>query len=106
MIKRCSEPWCRSQMQLGSGVAVAMVLAKATAPPNQGTFICHGCSPKRKKRKERKSLEIIHWMNFKKHLDVYYVIIEITPDDINRNHVLLLGIVSPMWATYPLLGTL
>ena len=26
-IRRCREPWCRSQMQLGSGIAVALVQA-------------------------------------------------------------------------------
>ena len=31
-IQRCHELWCRSQMQLGSGVAVALGRPAATAP--------------------------------------------------------------------------
>ena len=43
-IQRCCELWCRSQMQLGSGVAVAMVLAGSCSSdltPSWGTFKCH-----------------------------------------------------------------
>ena len=45
------ELWCRSQMQLGSGVAVAMVWASgysSGSTPSLGTSICHGRSPKKK----------------------------------------------------------
>ena len=46
--------WCRSQMRLGSGTAVALAV---TAPirllPSLGTSICHGCGPKRTKRTKK-----------------------------------------------------
>ena len=47
-IHRCHELWCRSQVRLGSGVAVAMV--KADGTPNLGTSMCHRCSPKKIKK--------------------------------------------------------
>ena len=48
----CHELWCRSQMQLGSHVAVAVAQASSCSSswrPNLGTSICHGCGPKKKK---------------------------------------------------------
>ena len=44
--------WCRSQTQLGSGVAVAVALSGSCSSnlnPSLGTSICHGCSPKKQK---------------------------------------------------------
>ena len=53
----CHELWCRSQMQLGSPVAVAVAVAKASScslesTPSLGTSICHRCIPKKKKKKK------------------------------------------------------
>ena len=48
-IQHCHELWCRLQMQLGSGVAVAVVYAgsySSDSTPSMGTSICHRCSPK------------------------------------------------------------
>ena len=53
-IGRCRELWCRSQMQLGSGVAVLVAQASSCSSYSTlslGTSICHGCSPKKKKKK-------------------------------------------------------
>ena len=46
--------WHRSQMQLGSGVAVAMAQAgscSSNSTPSLGTSICHRCGHKKKKKK-------------------------------------------------------
>ena len=40
----CCDLWCRSQMRLRSGIAVAV------APPSLGTSICQGCSCKKTKK--------------------------------------------------------
>ena len=53
----CHELWCRSQIQLGFCVAVAMVWAgsySSNSTPSLGTSICHGCSPKNTKKKKKK----------------------------------------------------
>ena len=52
-IPRCHELWCRSQMRLGSHVAVAVVYAhscSADSTPSLGTSMCYGCSPKKQKK--------------------------------------------------------
>ena len=51
----CCELWCRSQMQLGSPVAVAVAVAQAGScsselTPSLGTSKCPGCSPKKRKK--------------------------------------------------------
>ena len=43
-IWRCGKLLCRSQMQLGSGIAEAVT-------PSLGTSICRGCDLKKKKKK-------------------------------------------------------
>uniref|UniRef100_A0A8D0WRM8 FAM13A-like domain-containing protein n=1 Tax=Sus scrofa TaxID=9823 RepID=A0A8D0WRM8_PIG len=51
---RCRELWCRSQIRLGSGVAVAVVEAgscSSNSAPSLGTSIYSGCGPKKKKKK-------------------------------------------------------
>ena len=58
-IRHCQELWCRSQMQLGSGVDVAMTVAQAGShscysTSSLGTSICQECSPKKEKKKKRK----------------------------------------------------
>ena len=51
---------CRSQMQLRSDFAMAVVWAgsySSDSTPSLGTSICHGCSPKKtrgRRKKERK----------------------------------------------------
>ena len=51
---RCHELWCRSQMRLGSALAVAVVQATGYSSgltPSLGTSICCGYGPKRTKDK-------------------------------------------------------
>ena len=54
----CCELWCRSQKQLGSGVAVAVAYASSCSSdktPSLGTSICcaMGAALKRQKKKEK-----------------------------------------------------
>ena len=54
----CRELRCRSQMLLGSHVAVALVWAmdySSDSPPRLGISICRGCNPKKKKKKKTNS---------------------------------------------------
>lgn len=60
-IWHCRELWCRSQTQLGPGVAVAVVKVgsySSNLTPSLGTSICHRCGLKKqtnkKKEKEKK----------------------------------------------------
>ena len=49
------ELWCRSQTQLGSCMAVAVVQAgscSSDSTPSLGTSVCHGCGPKKIKKKK------------------------------------------------------
>ena len=51
-IQHCCELWCRSQMQLGSDVAVAAAQVRGYSShltPNLGTSRCCRCSSKRQK---------------------------------------------------------
>ena len=55
--QRCCELWCRSQMQLGSGIAMAMAVSgncSSDSIPCLVTFKCHGCGHKKKKKKDWK----------------------------------------------------
>ena len=56
-IRSCCELWCRSQMQLGSGIALAVAWDNgysSDSTPSLGTFICHRYShPPPKKRLKR-----------------------------------------------------
>ena len=48
-IRHCRELWCRSQAQLGSCIAVAVVNAGSYSSyltPSLETSICHRCGPK------------------------------------------------------------
>ena len=52
----CHELWCRSQMWLGSGVAVAVAKAGSCSSnliPSLGTSKYHGCGPKKQKKKKK-----------------------------------------------------
>ena len=52
----CHELWCRSQTQLRSDIAVALVYAggySSDLTPSLGTSICHLCGPKRPKKKKK-----------------------------------------------------
>ena len=54
-IQLCHELWCRLQTKLGSGIAVAVVLAGSCSSdmtPSLGT-ICHECSPKKTKQRNK-----------------------------------------------------
>lgn len=62
-IWHCRELWCRSQTQLGPGIAVAVVKVgsySSNLTPSLGTSICHRCglkkqtNKKKRKRKERR----------------------------------------------------
>ena len=49
------ELWCKSQMQLQSGIAVAVAQAgsySSNSTPNLETSICHRCGPKKTKKKK------------------------------------------------------
>ena len=77
----CHELWCRSQMQLGSGVAVAVVQAgsnNSTETPSLGTSICRGCSPKKKKDKKNyiQNLSHIEYMYHMQKIYIEYIITE------------------------------
>ena len=51
-VQRYCELWCRSKMQLGSGVAVAAAQAVSCGSnftSSLGTSMCHGWSPKKTK---------------------------------------------------------
>ena len=67
-IWRCCELWCRLQMQLRSGIAVAVAYASgysSDSTPSLGTSICHGCSPKKFKRQKKKERKKERNMNLK-----------------------------------------
>ena len=52
----CHELWCRSQTLLRSRVAVALVQAKgysSDSTTSLGTYIYHGCGPKKTKKKKK-----------------------------------------------------
>ena len=58
---KCCELWCRSQMRLGSSVAVTVAVASSYGSdltPSLGTFICLGCGPKNqtKPKQNKKSI--------------------------------------------------
>lgn len=56
-MQHCQELWCRSQMRLGSHIAVAMAVASSYSSdliPSLGTSIGHRCSPKKTKKKKKK----------------------------------------------------
>ena len=56
------ELWCRSQMQLGSHIVVAVVQAGSCScdwTPSQGTSICHRSSPP----KQNKYIHMRRWEN-------------------------------------------
>ena len=55
-IWHCHELFCRSQTQLRSGVAVAMVYTgscSSVLTPSLGTSTCHRCSPKKAKKEKK-----------------------------------------------------
>jgi len=55
LAQHCRELWCKSKTWLGSGVAMAVVKASGYSSdwtPSLETSICHGCSPKKKKKKD------------------------------------------------------
>ena len=52
----CCKLRCRSQTRLGSGIAVAMVQASSyssDSTPSLRISICHGCGPKKTKKKKK-----------------------------------------------------
>ena len=56
-VQCCHELWCRSQMQLGSQVAMAVVQASSYSSNSTlslGTSICYGCSPKKTSPQRKK----------------------------------------------------
>ena len=49
--------WCRLQMWLRSGIAVAVAYAgscSSDSTPSLGTSVCPECNPKKKKKKKKK----------------------------------------------------
>ena len=77
-IRHCRELWCRSQMWLGSHVAVAVVQAgsySSSLTPSLGTSLWRGRSPKRplpakKGFKTANRCTMLVWMNVKIYLIV------------------------------------
>ena len=76
-IQCCPELWYRLQMQLRSGIAVAVVSARSyssDSTPSLETSICHRCCPKKKKEPKkffsteysRNYHNIVNQLNFKK----------------------------------------
>ena len=56
-IQSCCELWYRSQMRLGSRIAMAVVQASgcsSNSTPSLGISMCHRSSPKKKKEKKKK----------------------------------------------------
>ena len=54
-IQHCHELRCRSQMQLGSGIAVAVAGSCSSSwTPSLGTATCHECGPKKQKKEKIK----------------------------------------------------
>ena len=56
-IRHCHKLWCRSQMRLGSGVAVALGQAGSCSSnwtPSLGTSTYHRCGPKKQTKKKGK----------------------------------------------------
>jgi len=56
-IRSCRELWCRLQMHLGSGVAVAVAVAgsyNSDLTLSPGTSMCHRYGPKEQKKKKKK----------------------------------------------------
>ena len=60
-IQRCHELWCRSQMRLGSHVAVAVVLAgtcSSDSTPSWRPSTDRGCSPKKTDKKIKNGIPL------------------------------------------------
>ena len=73
-IRRCHELWYRSQMRLGSHVAVAVALTGSSScdsTPRLGTSICRKCGPKKtkdggkKKRERDTNLHPVNWQKLR-----------------------------------------
>ena len=61
-IWQCCKLQCRSQMRLGSRVAVAVALAgscSSSSTPSLGTSVFHRCGPKKQGKETKKRLELI-----------------------------------------------
>ena len=76
---RCHcELWCRLQMQLGSGIVMAVVQAGSCSSNSTfslGTSICCGCSPKTNKKKTPKALllkKVSHYLQGVVTLEITY----------------------------------
>ena len=64
-IQRCHELWCRSQMQLGFHIAVAVTgSCTSNLTPGLGTSICHGFCPKKQRRRRRRKSKVLTWSRF------------------------------------------
>ena len=62
-IRCCCELWCRSQIQLGAGIAMAMVLASGCSSDLTHSLVtstCCRCSPKKTKKKKKKCFKNIN----------------------------------------------
>ena len=57
-IQHCCELWYRSQMRLGSWVAME---PSSNLSPSLGISICQGCSPKKTKKREKKGVNCTVW---------------------------------------------
>ena len=69
-IRSCHELWYRSQMQLRSGISVAVAKAgscSSNLTPSLETSICHGCSPKQTNKKYSWNRHIASFFYYGKH---------------------------------------
>ena len=80
-IRHCHELWCRSQTQLGSCIAVAVVQAggySSDLTPSLGTSICLGFGPREDKKKGEEKERVTY-------IRVYTVLTQRGPE-IVRSH--------------------
>jgi len=77
-IRCCCELWCRSQVWLRSGVAVAVVSAgscSSRATPSLGTSMCRGCGRNRGEKKVNAPSVV----SFMKIVKSFYLMFQVSP---------------------------
>ena len=84
----CHELWCRSQIRLGSGVALAVVQAgsfSSNSLSSLGTSMCPRCNPKKRKKKKEKEC-----INSRTHTytHTHMLLLYIWLDTVNRDYIL------------------
>jgi len=80
-IQCCRELWCRSQMWLGSGIAVAVAQDSdysSNSTPSLGILICHRCGPK--KTTTTKKTRDVSWLLLWSYTNGKYCVLKKSPD--------------------------